>query len=160
MYMIRAFRTQCDEEEIRYIYGRADFGLSSYNFHLFTYIDRYMAASCFCSRSLAGTSAVTITAAGLSSQTVEVDGGDTTIHFWGPPRPIPNSKPKLVLIHGLGPRGIWQWRHQISFFAREFDVYVSDLLFFGHTFTKSLDRSEVFQATCVAKLLEKLGICR
>lgn len=106
MYMIRAFRTQCDEEEIRYIYGRDDFGLSSYNFHLFTYIDRYMAASCFCSRSLAGTSAVTITAAGLSSQTVEVDGGDTTIHFWGPPRPIPNSKPKLVLIHGLGPRGM------------------------------------------------------
>ncbi|KAL0323690.1 UNVERIFIED_CONTAM: Guanine nucleotide-binding protein alpha-1 subunit [Sesamum calycinum] len=114
-------------------------------------------ASCFSIISLYGRFLRrSITAAGLSSQTVEIDG-DTTIHFWGPPRAA-TSKPQLVLIHGFGPQSIWQWRQQISFFARDFDVYVPDLVFFGDSFTKSPERSEVFQATCVAKLLEKLGI--
>ncbi|KAI3468048.1 hypothetical protein Pfo_024711 [Paulownia fortunei] len=98
-----------------------------------------------------------VTAAGLSSQSIDIDG-DTTIHFWGPP--APTSKPQLVLIHGFGPPSIWQWRQQISFFAREFDVYVPDLVFFGDSFTKSPARTEIFQATCVAKFLEKLGINR
>ncbi|KAL8063105.1 hypothetical protein ABFX02_01G006200 [Erythranthe guttata] len=97
------------------------------------------------------------TAAGLSSQTVEIDG-ETTIHFWGPT--AATSKPNLVLIHGFGPPSLWQWRQQISFFAGEFDVYVPDLLFFGDSFTNSTDRSEVFQATCLAKLLENLQIHR
>ncbi|KAI3454185.1 hypothetical protein Pfo_010848 [Paulownia fortunei] len=74
--------------------------------------------------------------------------------------PVATSKPPLVLIHGFGPHGVWQWRRQISFFAREFDVYVPDLVFFGDSFTKSPDRSEVFQAASIAKLLEKLGIRR
>ncbi|KAL0330520.1 UNVERIFIED_CONTAM: hypothetical protein Sradi_5038700 [Sesamum radiatum] len=114
-------------------------------------------ASCFSIISLYGRFLRrSITAAGLSSQTVEIDG-DTTIHFCGPPRAA-TSKPQLVLIHGFGPQSIWQWRQQISFFARDFDVYVPDLVFFGDSFTKSPERSEVFQATCVAKLLEKLGI--
>ncbi|KAK4388679.1 hypothetical protein Sango_2204900 [Sesamum angolense] len=113
-------------------------------------------ASCFSIISLYGRFLRrSITAAGLSSQTVEIDG-DTTIHFWVPP--AATSKPQLVLIHGFGPQSIWQWRQQISFFARDFDVYVPDLVFFGDSFTKSPERSEVFQATCVAKLLEKLGI--
>ncbi|PIN21592.1 putative hydrolase/acyltransferase (alpha/beta hydrolase superfamily) [Handroanthus impetiginosus] len=97
----------------------------------------------------------TITAAGLSSQTVEIDG-DTTIHFWSPP--VATSKPQLVFIHGFGPQSIWQWRQQISFCVGEFDVYVPDLVFFGDSFTKTADRSEVSQATCIAKLLGKLGI--
>ncbi|KAL7159095.1 hypothetical protein ABFS83_01G005900 [Erythranthe nasuta] len=100
-----------------------------------------------------------IAAAGLTSQTVEIDDdGGTTIHLWGPP--APTSKPPVLLIHGLGPQSIWQWRNQISFFARDFDVYVPDLLFFGDSFTKSTDRTEIFQATCLAKLLQKLGIPR
>ncbi|KAL0330629.1 UNVERIFIED_CONTAM: hypothetical protein Sangu_1608400 [Sesamum angustifolium] len=93
-------------------------------------------ASCFSIISLYGRFLRrSITAAGLSSQTVEIDG-DTTIHFWGPPRAA-TSKPQLVLIHGFGPQSIWQWRQQISFFARDFDVYVPDLVFFGDSFTKS-----------------------
>ncbi|KAG8375771.1 hypothetical protein BUALT_Bualt10G0134900 [Buddleja alternifolia] len=99
-----------------------------------------------------------LTAAGLSSQTVDIDDGDTTIHFWGPP--AATFKPKLVLIHGFGPESMHQWRHQISFFTREFDVYMLDLVFFGESFTKSPERSELFQATWVAKLLEKLCISR
>lgn len=98
-----------------------------------------------------------LAAAGLSSQSVEIDG-TTTISFWGPT--VATSKPPLVLIHGFGPHGVWQWRPQISFFSREFSVYVPDLLFFGRSFTNSADRSEVFQAASVAKLMEKLGISR
>ncbi|KAL8054448.1 hypothetical protein ABFX02_05G137900 [Erythranthe guttata] len=98
-----------------------------------------------------------LAAAGLSSQTIDIDS-DTTVHFWGPS--AATSKPPLVLIHGFGPHGVWQWRPQISFFAREFDVYIPDLLFFGDSFTKCSDRSEVFQAASVAKLLEKLRISR
>ncbi|KAL8063104.1 hypothetical protein ABFX02_01G006100 [Erythranthe guttata] len=100
-----------------------------------------------------------IASAGLTSQTVEIeDDVGTTIHLWGPP--APTSKPPVLLIHGLGPQSIWQWRNQISFFARDFDVYVPDLLFFGDSFTKSTDRTEIFQATCLAKLFQKLGISR
>ncbi|GER51665.1 alpha/beta-Hydrolases superfamily protein [Striga asiatica] len=101
------------------------------------------------------------TAAGLTSQAAAIDG-DTTIHFWGPPpaTAAASSKPKLVFIHGFGPAGIWQWRDQISFFAGEFDVYVPDLVFFGGSFTESAGRCEIFQATCLAKLLEKLRVCR
>ncbi|KAK6129523.1 hypothetical protein DH2020_036756 [Rehmannia glutinosa] len=98
-----------------------------------------------------------LAAAGLSSQTVDIDG-DTTIHFWGPS--AATSKPPLILIHGFGPHGVWQWRPQISVFAREFDVYVPDLVFFGDSFTNSPDRSEIFQAASIAKLLEKIGIHR
>lgn len=98
--------------------------------------------------------------AGLSSQTIDIDG-DTSMHFWGPNRmnsSTTNSKPPLILIQGFGPHGIWQWRPQIVFFSSEFDLYVPDLLFFGESYTRSSDRSEVFQAVCVTKLLEKLGI--
>ncbi|KAL8501913.1 hypothetical protein ACS0TY_021146 [Phlomoides rotata] len=98
-----------------------------------------------------------VTAAGLSAQAVDIDG-NTTIHFWGPS--APTSKPKLVLIHGFGPPSIWQWRTQASFFAGEFDLYLPELIFFGDSFTKSPERSEIFQATCVVKFLEKLGISR
>lgn len=97
-------------------------------------------------------------AAGLSSQTVDIDA-DTTVHFWGPLKAAP-SKSNLVLIHGFGPESLWQWRHQITFFAPHFNVFVPDLVFFGGSYTKSSERSEIFQARCIAKLLEKLGISR
>ncbi|XP_057776405.1 uncharacterized protein LOC130995229 isoform X1 [Salvia miltiorrhiza] len=97
-----------------------------------------------------------LAAAGLSSQSVDIDSA-TTISFWGP---AASTKPPLVLIHGFGPHGVWQWRPQISFFSRQFSVYVPDLLFFGGSSTESADRSEIFQAASVAKLMEKLGISR
>ncbi|XP_073042537.1 uncharacterized protein [Primulina eburnea] len=97
-----------------------------------------------------------LSSAGLSSQSVEIDSG-TTIFFWGP---AASTKPPLILIHGFGPHGIWQWRPQITFFATEFDVYVPDLVFFGNSYSNSPERSEVFQAACIAKLLEKIGIRR
>ncbi|XP_044463077.1 uncharacterized hydrolase YugF-like [Mangifera indica] len=95
---------------------------------------------------------------GLTSQTLDLKNG-TTIHFWGPnPDQITLQKPSLVLIHGFGPAAIWQWRKQVKFFAPHFHVYVPDLIFFGNSTTKSKERSEVFQAVSVGKLLENIGV--
>lgn len=95
-----------------------------------------------------------LTGAGLTSQTMQIDD-ETTIHFWGPKSSI---NPSLILIHGFGPHGVWQWRPQITFFSNTFDIYIPSLVFFGRSTTKSSDRSEVFQATCIVKFLEKLGV--
>ncbi|KAG5566142.1 hypothetical protein RHGRI_001917 [Rhododendron griersonianum] len=102
----------------------------------------------------------TFSAAGLSAQTVDVDD-ETTVHFWGPKSPDPtNPKPPLVLLHGFGPDAHWQWHPQAAFFAREFALYVPNLVFFGNSTTKSSERSEIFQAVSVGKLLEKLSVKR
>ncbi|XP_044470909.1 2-hydroxy-6-oxononadienedioate/2-hydroxy-6-oxononatrienedioate hydrolase-like isoform X2 [Mangifera indica] len=98
------------------------------------------------------------TASGLAPQTLDLKDG-TTIHFWGPnPDQKTLRKPSLVLIHGFGPAAIWQWRKQVQFFSPDFHVYVPDLVFFGNSTTKSAERSEVFQAVCVGKLLETIGV--
>ncbi|KAI5669594.1 hypothetical protein M9H77_19447 [Catharanthus roseus] len=121
-----------------------------------------MAASCFSVTSLYGKFLRrSLIAAGLSSQTIDIDE-QTTMHFWGPQpnsNPSSSAKPSLLLIHGFGPHhGVFQWRPQIVFFAADFDIYVPDLVFFGHSTTTSNERSEVFQAICVGKLMEKLGV--
>ncbi|KAL5559553.1 hypothetical protein UlMin_035764 [Ulmus minor] len=94
---------------------------------------------------------------GLSSQKLSIDE-HTTIHFWGPDPAKTAGKPSLVLIHGFGPAAIWQWRKQVQFLAPNFNVYVPDLVFFGESTTKSSERTEIFQAVSVAKLLEKLHV--
>ncbi|KAD4178010.1 hypothetical protein E3N88_26601 [Mikania micrantha] len=107
-----------------------------------------------------------LTASGLSAQSIQVDDY-TTIHFWGPkpePKPKPLSSPthqrksSLVLLHGFGPHGVWQWRQQVSFLAPHFDLYIPDLVFFGESTTKSSERSEIFQATAIGKLMENIGV--
>ncbi|KAF3446118.1 hypothetical protein FNV43_RR11297 [Rhamnella rubrinervis] len=100
------------------------------------------------------------TTSGLSPQTLDVDD-DTTIHFWGPKQAYEiTKKPSLVLIHGYGPVAIWQWRKQVQFFAPKFNVYVPDLVFFGGSTTRSSERSEIFQAASLAKLMKKVGVER
>lgn len=104
------------------------------------------------------------TSAGLVEQTIDVDH-ETTICYWGP-RPNSNKqsthkqKPSLILIHGFGPAAMWQWRYQVQFFSSRCNVYVPNLIFFGGSTTKSSERSEVFQAVSIAKLLDKLRIDR
>ncbi|KAJ9183645.1 hypothetical protein P3X46_007470 [Hevea brasiliensis] len=99
------------------------------------------------------------TYAGLSRQAIDIDN-ETTLHFWGPNPDNRTSthKPSLVLIHGFGPVALWQWHYQVRFFSPHFNLYVPDLIFFGESTTKSSERSEIFQAKSVAKLLEKLGV--
>ncbi|KAI3754833.1 hypothetical protein L1987_54624 [Smallanthus sonchifolius] len=101
-----------------------------------------------------------LAASGLSSQSIQVDN-HTTIHFWGPkPSPSPQRKSSLVLIHGFGPHGVWQWRQQVSFLAPHFDLYIPDLVFFGESTTRSSERSEIFQGQAIGKLMEKVGVSR
>ncbi|PWA92603.1 alpha/beta-Hydrolases superfamily protein [Artemisia annua] len=121
-------------------------------------------SSCFSLVSLYGSFLrCSLTASGLSSQFVDVDV-DTTVHFWGPTPSSSQSKngvskkSSIVLIHGFGPPGVWQWRQQVSFLAPYFNVYVPDLVFFGESTTKSSERSEIFQAEVIGKLMEKVGV--
>lgn len=98
-------------------------------------------------------------AAGLSSQTQTLgDEHATTIHFWAPPKST--SKPSLLLLHGFGPAAPWQWRRQVAALSPHFDLCVPDLLFFGGSSTASPERSEAFQAACVARLMEIRGVRR
>nr|XP_018676965.1 PREDICTED: uncharacterized protein LOC103973465 isoform X2 [Musa acuminata subsp. malaccensis] len=106
-------------------------------------------------------------AAGLRPHTVALDD-DTTVHCWIsssllPPSSAIRSKekkatPPLLLIHGFGPRGTWQWSRQIWHLAARFDLVVPDLLFFGGSTTRSPIRSEAFQAAAIARLLAVLGV--
>ncbi|KAF5726129.1 hypothetical protein HS088_TW23G00870 [Tripterygium wilfordii] len=93
---------------------------------------------------------------GLTSQSINIDDDETTIHFWGPTNN--QNKQSLVLLHGFGPVCLWQWGPQIQFLSSLFNLYVPDLIFFGKSTTKSPERSETFQAACVAKLMETLGV--
>ncbi|KAF9614694.1 hypothetical protein IFM89_019822 [Coptis chinensis] len=118
-----------------------------------------MKASCFSLVTLYGSYLRRVfTSSGLSPQALDIDS-QTTISFWAP---TPNShsikKPSLVLIHGFGPRSIWQWRRQVRTLSPHFNVYVPDLIFFGESTTTSSERSEVFQAVSMGKLFEKLGV--
>ncbi|WOL11581.1 hypothetical protein Cni_G20345 [Canna indica] len=115
------------------------------------------------------------TAARLRPHTVVIDA-DTTIHCWisssllPPPscsgdvvideeeKNKPPAKLPLLLIHGFGPRGTWQWRKQVGVLAAHFDLIVPDLLFFGGSTTRSSQRSEAFQAAALVGLLDALGV--
>ncbi|KAK6912882.1 Alpha/beta hydrolase fold-1 [Dillenia turbinata] len=111
------------------------------------------------------------TSAGLSARSLEIDQ-HTTLHFWGPTLPkqhkqAPESstksmkkKPALILIHGFGPPPLWQWRPQVQCLSAFFDLYVPELVFFGGSTTSRSERSEVFQAEMVGRLMEKLGVER
>ncbi|KAF8047726.1 hypothetical protein N665_2852s0002 [Sinapis alba] len=103
---------------------------------------------------------------GLSLQTLSIDS-ETTIQFWGPPpsqSPENKQKPSLLLLHGFGPSAIWQWSRQVKPLSLAFRLYIPDLVFFGGSTTTSScsdeNRSEMFQASCMGKLMEKLGVER
>ncbi|CAM8982767.1 unnamed protein product [Rhodiola kirilowii] len=95
-------------------------------------------------------------AAGLEFKSIAIDDL-TTLELWKPKNPSPD-KLNLLLVHGFGPVAMWQWRRQVIHFSPHFNIYVPNLLFFGGSFTSSSARSETFQAECIAKLLEKLGV--
>uniref|UniRef100_A0A1J3I9M3 AB hydrolase-1 domain-containing protein n=1 Tax=Noccaea caerulescens TaxID=107243 RepID=A0A1J3I9M3_NOCCA len=104
--------------------------------------------------------------AGLSQQTLSIDS-ETTIQFWGP-SPSSSSankqKPSLLLLHGFGPSAVWQWNRQIKPLSLSFHLYIPDLVFFGGSTTSSAssekNRSEIFQASSMGKLMEKLSVER
>ncbi|XP_021714187.1 uncharacterized protein LOC110682225 [Chenopodium quinoa] len=94
--------------------------------------------------------------AGLKSTTKDLGEG-TTMHCWAP-RKHKQNKSNLVLLHGLGANAMWQWDYFISPLIPKFNVYVPDLVFFGESYTTRSDRTESFQAQCVMKMMEGLGV--
>ncbi|XP_062086813.1 uncharacterized protein LOC133793489 [Humulus lupulus] len=95
---------------------------------------------------------------GLSPCTVDLDD-QTTMHFWTVNHRRKN-KPDLVMVHGYGGNSIWQFLGQVGPLSQAFNLYLPDLLFFGKSYTKRSDRSEVFQAKCVVEGLKRLGLNR
>ncbi|XP_026405460.1 protein ABHD4-like [Papaver somniferum] len=99
----------------------------------------------------------TFTSTGLTPKSIDIDS-DTTLHYWSPKQP--SKLPPLVLLHGFGGHSVWQWSKQVQCLSSHFTLYVPDLIFFGKSITKSPERSEVFQAVSMGKLLELLGVAR
>ncbi|CAI5476830.1 unnamed protein product [Closterium sp. Yama58-4] len=67
-------------------------------------------------------------------------------------------KPPLLMLHGFGASAIWQWTNQVAAFSRDFDVVLPDLVFFGGSRSRSDQRSEMFQADVMLRLLDRLEI--
>ncbi|CAI5502493.1 unnamed protein product [Closterium sp. Naga37s-1] len=67
-------------------------------------------------------------------------------------------KPAALLLHGFGGSGIWQWVQQVPALSRHFDLYIPDLVFFGDSSSSSEERSDVFQAESMVKLMDRLGV--
>ncbi|KAL8167054.1 hypothetical protein V2J09_008553 [Rumex salicifolius] len=89
---------------------------------------------------------------GLRPTTTDLGDG-TVMHCWVPKNRV-ESKPDLVLIHGFGANALWQWDDVVSRFARRFNIYVPDLVFFGGSYTTRPERSDSFQAECVMRVVE------
>lgn len=119
-------------------------------------------------------------ARGLESRMINISNG-SSIHCWVPKDFIPptgndttveqgladgntgtskREKPVLVLLHGFGLSGIWQWSSQVEPLFPYFSLIIPDLLFFGLSTTTNPERSETFQAECMWLVLSTLGITR
>ncbi|KAK8580343.1 hypothetical protein V6N13_143453 [Hibiscus sabdariffa] len=90
--------------------------------------------------------------AGLRSTTTDLQDG-TIMHCWVP-RTLKDSKPHLLLIHGLGANAMWQWGDIIPKLFPFFNIFIPDLIFFGDSYTTRPERSDAFQAQCVMRVME------
>ncbi|XVF01099.1 hypothetical protein REPUB_Repub04eG0058900 [Reevesia pubescens] len=100
--------------------------------------------------------------AGISPQRIEIEPG-TIINIWVPTETTNNTskqrkKPAVVFIHAFGFEGILSWQFQALALARDYPVYVPDLVFFGGSITDKIERSLEFQAECMAKALRKVDV--
>uniref|UniRef100_A0A7N0UEB7 AB hydrolase-1 domain-containing protein n=1 Tax=Kalanchoe fedtschenkoi TaxID=63787 RepID=A0A7N0UEB7_KALFE len=95
---------------------------------------------------------------GLRSTATDLGEG-TTIHSWVP-HPHNPSKPTLLLIHGFGANAMWQYSHVLPHFTPHYNLYVPDLIFFGHSLTTRPDRHEAFQAECLLAAMRYRGVTK
>ncbi|KAJ8441497.1 hypothetical protein Cgig2_026298 [Carnegiea gigantea] len=93
---------------------------------------------------------------GLRPTTTDLGDG-TVIHCWVP-KTRQESKPNLLLIHGIGANAMWQWAEVVGRLTPHFNVYVPDLVFFGSSYTTRPERTESFQAECLVRLVEALCV--
>ncbi|GAU18520.1 hypothetical protein TSUD_233920 [Trifolium subterraneum] len=106
----------------------------------------------------------TLKMAGVKSYTVEIEPG-TVMRFWVPSKTISKTKPiskptkpVVVLLHGFCGDGLATWWSQIMALAKNYAVYVPDLIFFGGSTADKPNRSPTFQAECLVAGLKKLGV--
>lgn len=98
----------------------------------------------------------------LCPQTIEIKPR-TIINIWVPIE-ITNDtseqrkKPTIMFIHDFGLDGILTRHFQALALAKDYPIYVSNLVFFGGSITDKTDKSVKFQAKCMAKGLRKLGV--
>ncbi|CAK7356522.1 unnamed protein product [Dovyalis caffra] len=64
------------------------------------------------------------------------------------------------MIHGYGGDARWQFLYQVGSLSQNFNLYVPDLLFFGKSYSKRSDRTDVFQARSLVEGLKRLGVDR
>lgn len=93
--------------------------------------------------------------AGISPEKIEIEPG-TLVNFWVPTQST--TKPAVVFLHGFAFDGILTWQFQVLALANHYSVYVPDFIFFGDSVTDKTERSVEFQAECIAKGLNKLGV--
>lgn len=95
---------------------------------------------------------------GLRSTITDLKDG-TIMHCWAP-KARAESKPNLLLVHGLGANALWQWGDVIRHVAPHFNLYVPELVFFGGSYTSRPERDERFQGECVMRVMEAMGVGR
>ncbi|XP_074362739.1 uncharacterized protein LOC141703018 [Apium graveolens] len=93
--------------------------------------------------------------AGLTPKLVEIEPG-TVLNFWVPTKVA--QKPVVVFLHSFAANGILTWLFQAMSLSGTYSVYVPDFIFFGNSVTDKYDRTSAFQAECVARGLQKLGV--
>ncbi|KAG2322464.1 hypothetical protein Bca52824_015677 [Brassica carinata] len=97
-----------------------------------------------------------ITFCDLRPITVDLDDGETTVHFWvSGHRRI--TRPDLVMLHGYGGNSKWQFIHQVSDLSKSFNLFIPDLVFFGESHSRNAERTVEFQARSVVGGLKRLG---
>ncbi|GAQ80071.1 alpha/beta-hydrolases superfamily protein [Klebsormidium nitens] len=121
---------------------------------------------CRCGFSLVGVQKWRLTRTfqrcGLIERQVQIDD-QTSIHCWvSKPfakhqelQKIPRRK-SLLLLHGFGASAIFQWAGQINAFHKQFDLIIPDLIFFGGSTSSSEERSEIFEAASMARLMHDI----
>ena len=89
--------------------------------------------------------------AGLRETQVQL--GDDTISYWDG-----GSGDPVVLLHGLGMAGMWQWNEQASALVRRHRVIIPDLLWFGGSSSSRRDFSLRHQIAAMRALIDHLGL--
>jgi pimeloyl-ACP methyl ester carboxylesterase len=89
--------------------------------------------------------------AGLHETQVRL--GDDTISYWDG-----GSGSPIVLLHGMGLAGLWQWNEQASSLAPTHRVIIPDLLWFGESSSSRRDYSLGHQVAAVRALIDHLGL--
>jgi pimeloyl-ACP methyl ester carboxylesterase len=89
--------------------------------------------------------------AGLHETQVRL--GDDTISYWDG-----GSGSPVVLLHGMGLAGLWQWNEQAPALAPTHRVIIPDMLWFGDSSSSRRDYSLGHQVAAVRALIEHLGL--